>query len=75
LHGGNLALRAPGAVTYGKLCRGGQAGTPCYYALFAHPECAEQGGLVQFLSYFDPNTGAQRSSAGRPPPEHAPIVK
>ena len=30
------------------------------YALFAHPEFAQQGGLVQYLSYFHPDTGEQK---------------
>ncbi len=30
------------------------------YALFAHPEYAEKNGLVQYLSYFHPATGAQQ---------------
>ena len=39
------------------LTSGGEAKN---YALFAHPEYAERNGLVQYLSYFDPQTGAQR---------------
>jgi hypothetical protein len=30
------------------------------YALFAHPEYSEKNGLVQYLSYFHPKTGAQQ---------------
>jgi hypothetical protein len=30
------------------------------YALFAHPEYASSGGLVQYLSYYHPATGEQR---------------
>jgi hypothetical protein len=30
------------------------------YALFAHPEYAQDNGLIEYLSYFDPNTGEQR---------------
>lgn len=30
------------------------------YALFAHPEYAQDNGLIEYLSYFDPNTGQQR---------------
>lgn len=30
------------------------------YALFAHPEYAQDNGLIEYLSYFDPNSGAQQ---------------
>jgi hypothetical protein len=30
------------------------------YALFAHTEYAERGGLVQYVSYYQPETGHQR---------------
>jgi hypothetical protein len=36
------------------------AGSSANYALFGHPEFAQQNGLVQYLSYFNPSTGAQR---------------
>jgi RNA polymerase sigma factor (sigma-70 family) len=36
------------------------SGKSVNYALFAHPEYAERGGLVQYLSYYDPNTGDQQ---------------
>ncbi|GAA3384748.1 DUF4185 domain-containing protein [Cryptosporangium minutisporangium] len=30
------------------------------YAAFAHPEYAQQGGLVQYVTYYQQSTGAQR---------------
>ncbi|MHA6763851.1 sigma-70 family RNA polymerase sigma factor [Streptacidiphilus sp. PAMC 29251] len=30
------------------------------YALFAHPEYARQNGLVEYLTYFQPDSGAQQ---------------
>jgi hypothetical protein len=30
------------------------------YALFAHPEYAQDGGLVEYLSYFRPGDGSQQ---------------
>jgi RNA polymerase sigma factor (sigma-70 family) len=36
------------------------AGSSANYALFGHPEFAQQNGLVQYLSYYNPGTGAQR---------------
>src|SRR6201996_2034990 len=35
-------------------------GVPADYALFAHPEYAEDGGLVEYLSYFRPSDGSQQ---------------
>jgi RNA polymerase sigma factor (sigma-70 family) len=35
------------------------AGSSNNYALFAHPEYAEQHGLVEYLSYFRPSDGSQ----------------
>jgi hypothetical protein len=37
-----------------------KAGRSVNYALFAHPEFAEHDGLGQYLSYYNPNTGAQQ---------------
>jgi hypothetical protein len=34
-------------------------GTANNYALFAHPEYAEQDGLVEYLSFYRPDSGAQ----------------
>jgi RNA polymerase sigma factor (sigma-70 family) len=35
-------------------------GVPADYALFAHPEYAQDGGLVEYLSYFRPSDGSQQ---------------
>jgi len=35
-------------------------GVSADYALFAHPEYAQDGGLIEYLSYFRPSDGSQQ---------------
>jgi hypothetical protein len=54
------AARTAGSTPGGPAGSASASAAAANYALFAHPEYAQDGGLVEYLSYFRPGDGSQQ---------------